>query len=151
MRFVIDTVGMIKLEVTRICAHHLFKISTHLRHETRVGKIQKREQKLINNLKITKPFLEAFKNEEAASKEGTQISIHKTKLLLKKLQITGRKLSNNTQRCEHQIQAHNAANETYKNSQVIKTQTRYTQGTVWQEFCSSDSDNIGNNDSDNDI
>ena len=58
---------------------------------------------------------------------------------------------NNRQRCEHQLQAHNAANETYKNLQVIKTQTRYTQGTVWQEFCSSDSDNIGNNDSDNDI
>ena len=71
--------------------------------------------------------------------------------LQKKLQITRRKLSNNTQRCEHQLQAHNAANETYKNSQVIKTQTRYTQGTVWQEFCSSDSDNIGNNDSDNSI
>ena len=114
-------------------------------------KIQKREQKLINNLKITKSLLEAFINGEAASKEGTQISIHKTKFLQKKLQITRRKLSNNTQRCEHQLQAHNAANETYKNSQVIKTQTRYIQGTVWQEFCSSDSDNIGNNDSDNSI
>ena len=111
----------------------------------------KKRKKLINNLKITKSFLEAFKNEEAASKEGTQISIHKTKFLQKKLQITRRKLSNNTQRCEHQLQAHNAANETYKNSQVIKTQTRYIQGTVWQEFCSSDSDNIGNNDSDNSI
>ena len=119
------------------------------RHESE--KYKKREQKLINNLKITKSFLEAFINEEAASKEGTQISIHKTKFLQKKLQITRRKLKNNTQRCEHQLQAHKAANETYKNSQVIKTQTRYTQETVWQEFCSSDSDNIGKNDSDNSI
>ena len=78
---------MIKLEVTRICAYHLFKISTHLRHETWVGKIQKREQKLINNLKITRSFLEAFKNEETASKEGTQISIHKTKFLQKNYKL----------------------------------------------------------------
>ena len=117
------------------------------RHESE--KYKKREQKLINNLKITKSFLGAFINEEAASKEGTQISIHKTKFLQKKLQITRLKLSNNTQRCEHQLQAHKAANETYKNSQVIETQTQYTLGTVWQEFCSSDSDNISNNNSDN--
>ena len=27
---------MIKLEVTRICAHHLFKISTRLQHDTKM-------------------------------------------------------------------------------------------------------------------
>lgn len=47
----------------------------------------KKRTKLTNNLKITKSFLEAFKNEEAASKEGTQMSIHKTKFLQKNYKL----------------------------------------------------------------
>ena len=50
-------------------------------YETWVGKIQQREQKLMNKLKIMKFFLEGFKNDEAGSKEGTQILIHRTKFI----------------------------------------------------------------------
>ena len=35
----------------------------------------------MNKLKIMKFFLEGFKNDEAGSKEGTQILIHRTKFI----------------------------------------------------------------------
>ena len=40
----------------RICAHHLFKILTLLRQETREGKVKRRERKLMNKAKIKKIF-----------------------------------------------------------------------------------------------
>ena len=40
-----------------------------------------KRKKLTNKLKIMKFLLEGFKNDEADSKEGTQILIHRTKFI----------------------------------------------------------------------